>query len=60
MFAHLLWAAAGDPTVTFDLVHAELSLHELVALAQQGLALFRDGFALIHQAYCALPFVRSC
>lgn len=52
--------AAADPTVTFDLVHAELSLDELVTLARQTLGLFHEGFALIQKAYCALPFVSSC
>lgn len=52
--------AAADPTVTFDLVHAELSLNELVTLARQALGLFHEGFALIQKAVCAVPFVRFC
>jgi hypothetical protein len=50
----------SDPTLTFDLVHVQLGLGELVALAQQGLALLGDGAGLLHKAYCALPFVRGC
>lgn len=42
-----------DPSVTFDLVHAEVSLRELLDLARQAFDLARD-------AFCALPFVRSC
>lgn len=49
-----------DPTVTFDLVHAELSLGELLDLARQGLAAFEHFVDLGREAFCALPFVRSC
>lgn len=41
-----------DPTVVFDIVHAELSLHEIIEL-------FRQGFAAMREAFCALPFT-SC
>lgn len=41
-----------DPTVVFDIVHAELSLHELIDL-------FRQGFAMAHDLFCTLPFT-SC
>lgn len=60
MNAAIAAIAAADPTVTFDLVHAELSLQELLDLARQGLALFAYGFDLLKQAYCAIPFVKSC
>lgn len=42
-----------DPSVSFDLVHVTLSLHELFAL-------FAQGFDLIKAGFCALPFVTSC
>ena len=50
----------SDPTVVVDLVHAELSLSELLDIARQGFALFGHGLDALKQAYCALPFVRSC
>lgn len=40
-----------DPTLTFDLVHAQFSLTEL-------LALFAQGFDLLRQGFCALPFTK--
>lgn len=49
-----------DPTITFDLVHAELSLAELFALVREGFDLFGRGFALVRDAVCGLPFVDSC
>lgn len=49
----LLTLAAAKPTVSFDLVHAELSLDELIAA-------FRGGFDLLYKAFCALPFVKFC
>lgn len=49
-----------DPTVVFDVIHAELSLTEFVALVREGFALFGQGFALIREAFCALPFVSAC
>lgn len=51
---------AADPTVTFDLVHAELALDELLDLARQGIGAFDKLIDLGRGAYCALPFVRSC
>lgn len=41
--------AAADPSVTFDLVHVTVSLHEFVDLLTRG-------FDLARAAYCALPF----
>jgi hypothetical protein len=49
-----------DPTVTFDLVHAELSLTEIIAIVREGFDLFGRGFGLIREAFCALPFVDAC
>ena len=49
-----------DPTVTFDLVHAELSLGELLDLARQGIAAFARFGDLVRQGFCALPFIRFC
>jgi hypothetical protein len=42
-----------DPSITFDLVHVTLSLGELAKLIAEGFAMLKDGF-------CALPFVTSC
>ena len=42
-----------DPTVTFDLVHAELSLSEIIAA-------FGRLFDLGHLVFCSLPFVKGC
>jgi hypothetical protein len=36
-----------DPTVTFDLVHAELSLGELAALAAKIYGLLESGFCAL-------------
>lgn len=55
-----LVAAASDPTVTFDLVHAQLSLKEILDIVQQGIVAFQYGLELFHRAYCALPFIKSC
>lgn len=49
-----------DPTLVFDVVHAELSFGEFVALVREGLGLFGQGFALLREAFCALPFVSGC
>lgn len=38
-----------DPTVVFDLVHVQLSLHEITML-------FAQGFAALREAFCAIPF----
>lgn len=40
-----------DPTVVFDLVHVQLSLHELIGL-------FAQGFAALREAFCSIPFTR--
>lgn len=50
----------ADPTLTVDLVHAELSLDEVLAFAKHALSLFGYVTDLAHKAYCALPFVRAC
>jgi hypothetical protein len=49
-----------EPTIVFDVIHAELSLTEILAVAREGFALFGKGFALIRDAFCALPFVSAC
>ena len=49
-----------DPTLTFDVIHAELSLTEFIAFAREGFALFGQGLAFIREAFCGLPFVDSC
>jgi hypothetical protein len=46
-----------DPTLTFDLVHAELSLDEFLTIVRQGIALFERGLDLARSSFCALPFV---
>jgi hypothetical protein len=52
--------SAAASSVSFDLVHVELSLQEIVDLARQGISLFREGFELVRGAFCSLPFVTSC
>jgi hypothetical protein len=42
-----------DPSVTFDLVHVTLSLGELAKLVA-------DGFGLLRDMFCALPFITFC
>lgn len=49
-----------DPTLTFDLVHAELSLTEFIAIAREGFDLFGRGLAFLREAFCGLPFVTAC
>lgn len=40
-----------DPTIVFDVVHAELSLREIINL-------FTQGFAALREAFCSIPFTR--
>jgi hypothetical protein len=47
-----------DPTLTFDVIHAELSLTEFLEFARQGFALFERGLELARSSFCALPFVK--
>lgn len=42
-----------DPSVTFDLVHATLSLGELGRL-------IAEGFAALKGSFCALPGIGFC